>query len=171
MNINQGLKEIRSFKNELKRLIKIRKENFYIIIPKEQKIEEAQKEIEFNTITDEIKDLSHKISVLREKILKTNINTKIEIDNNTISISLLKLMIDDLRSELAQIQNLNDDSSSWSLRSSGRRRQISTKELEEKEVPQLNDMGVEKIVKELEEKKNHYEGILDKINNKTEIED
>ncbi|KKK98275.1 hypothetical protein LCGC14_2644380 [marine sediment metagenome] len=40
MNVSGGLKKIRQYKNELKRKIKMRKENFFVIIPKGGKIED-----------------------------------------------------------------------------------------------------------------------------------
>ena len=43
MNVSGGLKKIRQHKNELKRKIKMRKENFFVIIPKGGKISVATK--------------------------------------------------------------------------------------------------------------------------------
>ena len=42
MNISAGLKKIKVLRNELQRKIKIRKENFIAIIPKESSLEEDE---------------------------------------------------------------------------------------------------------------------------------
>ena len=43
----------------------------------------------FDKTSEEIKDLAEKISILREKIMKTNIQTTISVDNNDITLAKL----------------------------------------------------------------------------------
>ena len=88
MNVSGGLKKIRQHKNELKRKIKMRKENFFVIIPKGGKIEDISNNenfVEFDKISEEIKALAEKISVLREKIMNNNIQTIVTVENNDIT--------------------------------------------------------------------------------------
>lgn len=39
MNVSSALKQVKQLKNELKRKIKMRKENFFMVIPKESTLE------------------------------------------------------------------------------------------------------------------------------------
>jgi len=134
-----------------------------VIIPKEKEITEITPTISFKDLTEQIKELATQISNLRERILRTNLTTKVIIGGEPISLALLKLKIDDIRSEIAQIENLMDSSYS-PLGFTRQRRQLLTKDVEEKEVPQLNDLELEKIYKDLELQKNQLEGLLEKQN-------
>jgi len=100
----------------------------------------------FHEISKEIKILAEKISVLREKIMNTNIQTIVTIEDNDITLAKLKLLIDDIRSELAQLDGINERDIFGS-----RRRRIATTEEEEKEIAQLTDMQLETLILQLEE--------------------
>lgn len=168
MNISSGLKKIKLLRNELKRKITIRKDNFFVIIPKDSTLDKEQDYINFESITEEIGTLTKQISTLREKILKTNIKTNATIDDDKeVSLAMLKLMIDDFRSELAQFNSMKDDG----LFSFDRRRRIRTTEEEEKQVPQLNDLELEERFKSLEENKVKLENLLEYMNTNTELVD
>lgn len=168
MNISSALKEINHLRNELTRKIKIRKDNFRVIIPKSSTLE---KEIEnpnnhyvnFHKITEEIYNLADKINQLRERILKTNITTLVTIDDKEITLALLKLRIDKLSSELAQLNGLPERD--WLER----RRNIAKVEEEEKEVMQLSDLELESLIKNIETEKRKLENILDFKNANTLI--
>ena len=169
MNISGALKEVKLLKNELKRKLKIRKENFFVIIPKKISLQEAKDNpekfdiIDFLKITDEIRDITKKISDLRERILKTNIITKVEVDGNQLSLSRLKLRVDEGRSELAQLENITERGIF------DRRRKIVTSEEEEKEIAQLTDLELETRIKELEKEKFNLENLLELKNANTEL--
>ncbi|MBD3227379.1 MAG: hypothetical protein GF329_04250 [Candidatus Lokiarchaeota archaeon] len=165
MRISTALKKIRTLKNELSRLIAIRKKNFYVIIPKNVSIEDADIEIRFNEITDRIDKTLNEIAILRERLLRTNINTYVEIDGEKVSLSLLKLLVDNVRSELAQIQSIKNSGYSFT----SRQRRISTTDDEEKEVAQLNDLELENKVKELEKQKLALEKKLEYKNATTKL--
>lgn len=167
MNVSGGLKKIRQYKNELKRKIKMRKENFFVIIPKGGKIEDISNNenfVEFDKISEEIKALAEKISVLREKIMNTNVQTIVTVENNDITLAKLKLLIDDIRSELAQLDAINERDIFGS-----RRRRIATTEEEEKEIAQLTDMQLETLILQLEDKKMRLENILEVQNANTQL--
>jgi len=169
MNISGALKQIKQFKNELKRKIKMRKENFFVIIPKNRKLEdirnkEEAKFVDFNKISGDINTIAKDISNLREKVLKTNIQTIVNVENDEITLARLKLVIDDIRSELAQLDSVNERDIFGS-----RRRKITTAEEEEKEVAQLTDIQLENLIKQLEEKKMKLENILEVLNANTQL--
>jgi hypothetical protein len=166
MKISTALKKLRTLKNELNRLINIRKENFYVIIPKDIEVKDADIEIRFNEITDRINKVLNDICNLRENLLRTNINTHIEIDGDQISLSHLKLKVDSVRSELAQVQNIKN--SGYSFGSSRRRKIISTED-EEKEVSQLNDLELENMISDLDNKKLDLEKKLEFMNATTDL--
>ena len=170
MNVSGGLKQIRQLKNELKRKIKMRKENFFIIIPKSEELEDFKtdnktiKFVDFNNISGEINNIAKKISTLREKIMMTNIQTIVNVENDKITLANLKLLIDDIRSELAQLDGINERDIFGS-----RRRKISTTEEEEKEVAQLTDIQLDNLISQLEEKKMKLENILEIKNTNTQL--
>ncbi len=171
LNISGGLKQIKQFKNELKRKIKIRKENFSVIIPKDNTLNEFKRNIkenvefvEFSKISEDIDKISGEISDLRERIMKTNINTIIEVNGDTITLSKLKLLIDDLKSKLAQLEVINDKDYFGV-----RRRRIATTEEEEKEVAQLTDLQLDELIKQIETDKITLENILETKNATTQL--
>ncbi|MFX1257922.1 MAG: hypothetical protein ACFFAN_08690 [Promethearchaeota archaeon] len=170
MNISAALKKIKVLRNEIGRKIKIRKDNFYTIIPKNKSLEEVKsipesKIIDFYKLTEEVEDIATEITNLREQILKTNINTNVEIDGENITLARLKLLIDDIRSELSQLLGIT----TVGYYDSPRRRRIITTEEEEKEVAQLTDLELENKIMELEDKKVRYENKLDYMNAITDI--
>jgi len=170
MNISGGLKQIKQFKNELKRKIKMRKENFFVIIPKSGELEDFKannktiKFVDFKNISEEINNIAKRISTLREKIMKTNIQTIVKVENNEITLANLKLLVDDIRSELVQLDGINERDIFGS-----RRRRISTTEEEEKEVTQLTDIQLDNLISQLEEKKMKLENILEIQNANTQL--
>ena len=173
MNIVETLKEIKLKKNEIARLISIREETFMVIIPKEISLKDALADNEkynlvvFDKITDKISILSEKIMILRENLLFTNISTYTTFENNKISLARLKLMIDECRSELAQLNTLV----SPRRRGLFDTRKLRSSEDEEKEVPQLNALEVESKIQSLETKKGKLESALEKINANTKLLD
>ena len=171
LNISGALKQVKQLKNELKRKIKMRRENFFVVIPKDstledlkENVEEVSKFVNFENISEEINVIAEKISNLRERIMRTNIHTEIDVDDRTMTLSRLKLVIDDIRSELAQLDTINErDSFGF------RRRRIATVEEEEKEVAQLTDLQLEVLIKQLEERKLKLENILEVHNANTQL--
>jgi len=170
-NITGTLKQIKQFQNELKRKIRLRDENFNMIIPKELNIreykakcvEEGEKIVDFYEMSDEIDNILNKIIDLREKILKTNINTIIEINGEKTSLAKLKLQIDNIRSELSQIENIGEEYSY--------ERKLRKVEDEEKKINQISDLEIESIVGKLENKKILLENKLETANANTEVLD
>jgi len=171
LNISGALKQVKQLKNELKRKIKMRRENFFVVIPKDstledlkENVEEVSKFVNFENISEEINVIAEKISNLRERIMRTNIHTEIDVNDRTMTLSRLKLVIDDIRSELAQLDTINErDSFGF------RRRRIATTEEEEKEVAQLTDLQLEVLIKQLEERKLKLENILEIHNANTQL--
>lgn len=149
----------------------MRRENFFVVIPKDstledlkENVEEVSKFVNFENISEEINVIAEKISNLRERIMRTNIHTEIDVDDRTMTLSRLKLVIDDIRSELAQLDTINErDSFGF------RRRRIATTEEEEKEVAQLTDLQLEFLIKKLEERKMKLENILEIHNANTQL--
>jgi hypothetical protein len=173
MNVSSALKQVKQLKNELKRKIKMRKENFFMVIPKESTLESFKEQnaketnfVDFEKISSEISEISDTISNLREKILKTNISIQVELDGKSVTLSRLKLMIDDIRSELAQIDGINEKDIF-----SSRRRRLATSEEEEKEIAQLTDIELENRIKTLEDRKIKLENILETQNATTQLVD
>ncbi|KKM05361.1 hypothetical protein LCGC14_1754910 [marine sediment metagenome] len=167
MNITAGLKQVKQLKNELKRKIKMRQDNFYVIIPKDGKLEDISgndRFVSFENVSGEIKIIAEKISVLREKIMKTNIQTIVNVENADISLGKLKLLVDDIRSELAQLASVKERDIF-----SSRRRRIATTEEKEKEIAQLTDMQLEALILQLEDKKMKLENILEVDNANTQL--
>ncbi len=171
MNITGCLKQIKQMQNELRRKIRLRDENFNMIIPKELNIEEYKKKcseenikiVDFYDITGEINELLNKIIDLREKILKTNINTIIEYNGTRVSSAKLKLQIDNIRSELSHIESINEEYSY--------KKKLRKVDDEEKKINQVSDLELENIVKELEKKKISMENKLETSNANTELLD
>ena len=170
MNITKALKERKMLKNELKRKLKIRKDNFIVIIPKDASIEDMKKLgdtnrefVSFEDITENIDSIVRELRNLSERILITNINTIVEINGEEVSLAKLKLMVDDKRSELAQLESINEHGIF------DQRRRISTTEEEEKEVSQLTDLELETMKKTLESEKNELESLLEFTNANTAI--
>lgn len=170
MNITRALKERKMLKNELKRKLKIRRDNFNVIIPKDLTLEDMKKLgekdrefVSFDSITEKIKNIVKELRELSERILITNINTKVEFNDEKVSLAMLKLMVDDKRSELAQLETINERSIF------DRKRRISTTEEEEKEVSQLTDLELEAMKKTLELDKNALESLLEFTNANTEL--
>lgn len=167
MKISSALKELKNLRNELKRKLNLRKDNFTVIIPKRSELKDETNYVNFDEITDEILNLVCEISQIRERIQKTNLTTTVKINDGKteISLAILKLFIDDLRSELAQIQVLTRGNRLFSFD----RRKITTTDEEEKEVAQKSDLQIEEIIKQLEEKKTEYENLLEFTNATTEL--
>jgi len=173
VNITRALKERKMLKNELKRKLKIRRDNFNVIIPKDvtledmkklgEKFEKDREFVSFDSITEKIKNIVKELRELSECILITNINTKVEFNGEKVSLAMLKLMVDDKRSELAQLETINERGIF------DRRRRISTTEEEEKEVSQLTDLELESMKKTLELEKNALESLLEFTNANTEL--
>lgn len=87
--------------------------NFFVIIPKNGKLEdfserELVKFVDFNKISEEINTIAKMIGNLRERIMKTNIQTIVKVENDEVTLAKLKLVIDDIRSELAQLDSINE---------------------------------------------------------------
>lgn len=164
MKLAQALKKVRSLKNELSRLLKMRQENFVVVIPKGSDIKKSKKDIDFLELTEQIKTVVAEITELRGNILRTNISTFVKLNEKDVSLAVLKLKIDDFRSELAQAQQLKN------IDGMGRmRRPLLTTDTEEKEVPQLTDMEIEAYIKGLESQKDELDSVLEAFNNKTDL--
>ncbi len=170
MNITKALKERKMLKNELKRKLKIRKDNFIVVISKDVSIEDMKKSgdsnrefVGFEDITENINSIIKVLRELSERILITNINTIVEINGEKVSLAMLKLLVDDKRSELAQLESINEQGLF------DKKRRISTTEEEEKEVAQLTDLELETMKKTLESEKNTLESLLEFTNANTEI--
>ena len=170
MNVVEALKEIKLKKGQIKRLISIREDEFSIIIPKDLTLEEALNDkkkyniIGFKELSNKIEALAIDITDLREKLLITNIST---ILPKGYSLARLKLKIDEIRSELAQLNTLNP-SRGRSLFDS---RKLRSTEDEEKEVPQMNALEIEDLIQSLEDKKGRLESELEKANANTTLLD
>ncbi len=169
VNIIGALKTIKQMQNELKRKIRLREDNFNLIIPKELTIQEYKKKcleenikiVDFHKISEEINELLNNIIDLREKLLKTNINTIIEFNGKKISSAKLKLQIDNIRSELSHFENINEEYSY--------KKKLRKVDEEEKKINQVSDLELENIVIELEKKKISMENKLETSNATTEL--
>ena len=170
MNVVEALKKIKLMQGQIKRLISIREDAFSVVIPKDISLEEALKEkkkyniVGFEDITAKIDALSREITALREKLLITNVST---ILSEGYSLAKLKLMIDEMRSELAQLNALIPSR----RRSLFDSRKLRSSEDEEKEIPQLNALQIEGKIQSLEDKKGVLEAKLEKANANTKLLD
>ena len=176
MKISEALQERKHLKEQITRLYALRNENFKVLINKDISIEEAKKEpkkhriIVFEDITKEIDEGWLKEINLRESILKTNLSTTIDFPSDIIeglsgemSLAKLKICYDKIVGDLKSLMSLKSD------RMYDPRRIISVDD-QQKAVPQLDDLEIEKMLQDLEAKKRKISKILDLANAKTELQ-
>ena len=168
MNISEALKKIRQLKGELSRWLKYRWLSFYVIVPDDTSFDKISEELEkhdhtdFAKATEKINEITPLLIDLREKILITNLQTKVKLPDNTeITLAKLKLLIDEIRSELAHLGRLNK-----MVYYGLRKHELLTK-TNGRVIQQIKDIKIEKMIKVLEEKKVNFEKILEQANTTT----
>ena len=172
MKITDALVQLKMLKEQISRLYNIRKENFKVYIPKELTLEDVKQDtkkhdiILFDDLTEKIETLESRITNLRERLVKTNVNTMVTLEGKEITLARLKLLLDDHRSRLSQLMGLSKGARFVYLSTSKGPRSIDD---EEKEVFQLNDLEVERLITEEEERKNKLQVLLDTTNAMTDV--
>nr|MDO8110366.1 hypothetical protein [Candidatus Sigynarchaeota archaeon] len=176
MNINSALKKLKILQNELTRLETIRQEGFSVTIPKTMKLDDVMKNpgdfkiIPFAEITAKIGKLATEISGLKEQLQKTNVTTilPVRVDgfDGEITLARLKLMVDEFRSELKQMDTLKRGRVFFPAA-----RKMLTSEDEEKTVDQLDTLEIEAMIKQLDDRKRALEDVLEKANFETRLVD
>jgi hypothetical protein len=174
MKITDALVQMKSMKEQISRLYNIRKEHFTAIIPKEVTVEDMKKDpkkynvLSFDEVTKEITEIEEKVTDLREKVQKTNVATVVKLENGEeVTLARLKLKVDDYRSRLSQLMSLSRGARGWLMD----RRSTLSKDDEEKQVTQMDDLEIEKLIKKHEEEKNKLQLVLDTTNAKTDLVD
>ncbi len=99
MLLGAALQELKIMESKLSRLYRLRSETFDV--PENKPVE-----VEFDQITGEINILILQIRDLKTAIHKTNANTIVEANNESMSMQKLIILIGDLRSELNQLEML-----------------------------------------------------------------
>ena len=137
MNLGEALSLLKKEKSKLVRLINLRKENVYF---------EEGKKPEFDTkkLTNEIDSEIDNIRTLKIRILKTNLNTKLQGDPISLAEAIIK--VGDIRSKLAKLSDLFERKRDWFM-------EKETK----KNIAQISESEIEDEIEKLEIEK----GILD----------
>lgn len=170
MKISQALSKKNDLQKKLVRLIDIRKDNFNVIIKKDETLDKARKLFkerkiaDFFEVTEKVKSLKGRITDLRERILNTNINTFVEVNGEKTSLSRLFLLIGNIKSDLKELESINARGFL-----SSRSRKISTTKEEEKEVEQLSDLELEEMKSAHEDEKTELQNLLEFSNANTEL--
>lgn len=178
MKITEALKVRKHLTEQIKRNHELRNENFYIFVPKTVTMKDVRENPEkfdittFKEITDNIDEIEWTLLDLREKMMRTNVDTIVTIPENFIvkglsgkkmSLAKLKLIIDKYRSNLAQLMNLRKEG-----RYDRKSASLSTED-EEKKIPQLKGKEIEEIITKLEDEKRKLETLLEGTNGRTEV--
>ena len=169
MKISQALSKKNDLQKRLGRLIDLRKNNFRVVIKKDETLDEARKSfkdlkiVEFGSISEKINRVVLEITDLRERILRTNVKIEVQVGDDKVSLAKLILLINDAKSELKQLSSLKERSLF------DRKRKIAKTDEEEKEVDQLTDLELEELVTALEDKKSELQYLLEEANALTEL--
>lgn len=171
MKITDALLKLKTLKERIARLYNIRRDHFKTYIPKDTHFDDIKKDpkkynvILFDEVTERISKVEVEINGLRERLLKTNVSTTVETaDGDTVTLAMLKLMVDTYRSKLSQVMDLKNHRFGYS-----RSRSPVTAEEEEILIEQLNDMELENLISKYESEKNALQLVLDKANARTDL--
>jgi len=148
--LGAALQELKIKQSKLTRLNRLRYDTFNVL-------ENKKIDVEFEKVDKEINDLIDEIRDLKARIIKTNANVQIEVDNKKISIMELILMIGDLRSELSQYETLRPKGPVY----------LGGQAVEY--IPQKKQDEIAKIIAEMEQKKADLDKILQAKNWETEL--
>jgi len=148
--LGAALQELKIKQSKLTRLNRLRYDTFNVL-------ENKKIDVEFEKVDKEINDLIDEIRDLKVRIIKTNANVQIEVDNKKISIMELILMIGDLRSELSQYETLRPKGPVY----------LGGQAVEY--IPQKKQDEIAKIIAEMEQKKADLDKILQAKNWETEL--
>ena len=99
MLLGAALQELKIMQSKLSRLQILRRETFNVL-------EEKEVEVDFEEISEEIKQLTKDIRDLKVRIAKTNNLTFFDLEGEKINIQELILRIGDLRNDLYQLEIL-----------------------------------------------------------------
>jgi len=145
MNIGEALSLLKKEKSRLARLINLRKENVYI--------EEGKKsEFDPKKLTEDINFKIDEIRRLKIRITKTNLASGISGEKISLAEAIIK--IGDIRSKIAQLNNLFE-----------RKRNLWYSEKETKIViAQLNESEIEDEIEKLENEKSNLDNKIQLAN-------
>ena len=145
MNIGEALSLLKKEKSRLARLINLRKENIYI--------EEGKKsEFDPKKLTEDINLKIDEIRRLKIKITKTNLASGIPGEKISLAEAIIK--VGDIRSKIAQLNNLFE-----------RKRSLWYSEKETKIViAQLNESEIEDEIEKLENEKSNLDNKIQLAN-------
>lgn len=152
LKLGEALSKIKKEKSRLARLILLRKDNIYTEKGKKPKFDLVKlgKEIEKKILY---------IRKLKIRILKTNLETKLNGDDISLAEAIIK--INDLRSRLSILSNLFEKRSSYSFR-----------EKDEIEmVPQLDELKIENEIEKTEIEKTQLDNKIQMTNWTTQLLD
>ena len=99
MKLGAALQSLKTLQSKLVRLYKLRTDTFNVL-------ENKAVEVPYDVVTGEISALGDEIRLLKTNIHKTNANTTVTVGDREMSIQELILLIGDLRSELAYLEQL-----------------------------------------------------------------
>lgn len=152
MKLGESLSLLKKEKSRLSRIISLRKDNVFI---------EEGKKSEFNP-KELSKDIDKKIDdirILKIKIQKTNLNSKLDSENISLAEAIIKL--GDIISKISSLSTLFD-----------KRRDRWYFEKEQKSfIPQLNESEIEKEIEALEAQKTKLDNKIQITNWKTDLMD
>ncbi len=152
MKLGEALSKLKKEKSRLARLISLRKDNVYVEEGKKTKFDPKKLSNEINNKIDEIR-------VLKIKIQKTNLNTKIDGEEITLAESIIK--VNDIRSKISNLSNLFE-----------RRRDYFYKDKDEKEmIAQLDELEIEDEIEKLEIEKTQLDNKIQITNWTTPLQD
>ncbi|MBN1802801.1 MAG: hypothetical protein JW891_14930 [Candidatus Lokiarchaeota archaeon] len=152
MLIGAALQELKTLKSKLARLYILRRDTFNVL---ENKIIE----VEFEKVTEDIRNLLEEIKKLKGNIAKTNAKTIIELDGIQITMQELIITIGDLKSELYQLEYLKPRGAVY----------LGGQAVEY--IPQKRQDEMATIIANLEEKKAELDKILQSKNWQIELVD
>lgn len=167
MTVSDGIKVLKEKRNELQRLITLQREKFTVLVPIDKaSVKECQDPniIFFGDIEKQILDLKREIANLRFSLDSVGHVTRVSIDGNEVTLSYLRLMVEEARADIDRIQSLKQKESMF-----GERRRRLTADDKEREINQLTDRELEELTQEKIRIKNRFDSILEKTNVNTEL--
>lgn len=148
MKMGEMLTELKKEKEDLTRLLSLRKETFWVEGNKKPAISTAE-------LTARIEEKINSVRKMKLKIQEENLKTKV----GEISLAEAILKIADLRNETKNLAELKDGDRGWALRDE-----------KEHKRPQLNPLQIEELVEKLQKQKTKLDSQIQSVNWKQEIQ-
>ncbi len=169
MSISDGIKALKEKRNELQRLITLQKDKFTVLVPIDKKsidecINDDPNIILFKDIETKIQALKRDIANLRFSLDKTAHETTCKCNGKDVTLSYLRLLVEEARADIDRIQSLKQKDTLFS-----NRRTRLTVDDKEREMNQLTDQQLEDIIQEKIRVKNSLDSLLEKTNVNTPL--